>query len=179
MTREKDIEVEVRSFISAEKYLELLNFFQKEAAFVSEDNQETYYFDAPQDLRIQKNNFFSKIWMKRGRIHDDCREEIEIRFPREDFEKLEKLFVSLGFAVQIKWFRKRHTFQWEKVEVMLDFTKGYGHIIELEKKSDEAEKELVLQELKEKLQQLSLPLTPKEEFDQRYQYYKEHWRELV
>ncbi len=173
------VEIEIRSFIGKEKYEELLAFFHQNATFVSEDYQETYYFDSKEDIRIQRNNFYSKIWMKKGKIHDDCREELEIRFPREDFEKLEKLFVSLGFGVQIKWFRKRHTFQWEGVEVMLDYTKGYGYIIELEKKSGEIGKEEVLQGLKEKLKRLNLPLTPKEEFDKKYLYYKKHWRELI
>ena len=85
------VEVELRSFISEEQYHELLTFFNKEAQFLNQDYQETYYFDAKEDLRIQKNNFFSKIWMKKGKVHDEMREELEIKFPKEDFEKLEKL----------------------------------------------------------------------------------------
>ena len=57
----KNIEVEIKCFISKEKYEELLIFFNKNADFVNEDDQETYYFDAEHDLRIQKNNSFSKI----------------------------------------------------------------------------------------------------------------------
>jgi len=82
------IEVEVRSFITKEKYDDLLKFFKMYAEFVKEDYQETYYFDSDADLRIQKNNFFSKIWLKKGKIHDDFREEVEIKFKREDFKNL-------------------------------------------------------------------------------------------
>jgi predicted adenylyl cyclase CyaB len=174
-----NIEVEIRSFITKDKYDELIAFFKKEGQFVTEDYQETYYFDCDQDLRIQKNNFFSKIWMKKGKIHDEQREEIEIKFDKNDFEKLEKLFLSLGFNVQIKWFRNRHTFKWNDVEVCIDYTKGYGHIIELEKMSTESEKEKTLQILKEKMKSLNIPLTPKEEFDKKYLYYKENWKSLV
>jgi len=174
-----NIEVEIRSFITKEKYEELLDFFKKEGEFVNEDHQETYYFDAGQDLRIQKNNFFSKIWLKKGEIHDDHREEIEIKFPKEDFEKLEKLFLSLGFNVEIKWFRTRHTFRWKGIDVMVDYTKGYGYIIELEKMSTEEEKGKVLEMLKEKLKLLNIHLTPKEEFGRKYNYYKENWRNLT
>jgi len=60
-------EVEIRSFITKEKYKELIEFFNKEAEFVNEDYQENYYFDTKEDLRIQKNNFFSKLWMKKGK----------------------------------------------------------------------------------------------------------------
>jgi len=62
------------------------------------------------------------------------REEIEIRFDRNEFEKLERLFLALGLNVEIKWFRKRHSFKWADIDVMLDYTNGYGHIIELESK---------------------------------------------
>jgi uncharacterized protein YjbK len=58
----KEIEVEVRSFISKEKYEELLNFFKQNSKILVEDDyQESYYFNCKEDLRIQKNKFYSKI----------------------------------------------------------------------------------------------------------------------
>jgi hypothetical protein len=36
-----------------------------------------------------------------------------------------------------------------------------------------------LMELKDKLNELNIPLTPREEFDERYNYYKENWRRLI
>ncbi|GEM_PF-2211807 len=72
-----NIEVEIRSFISKDQYQELITFFHKNGQFKGEDNQETYYFDAEQDLRIQRNHTHSKIWMKKGKLHDEHREEIE------------------------------------------------------------------------------------------------------
>src|SRR3989344_1532055 len=175
----KNIEVEIRSFISAERYRELLAFFHKEGAFVDEDYQETYYFDAEQDLRIQRNNTHSKIWLKKGKLHDEHREELEIKFEKNNFEMLEKLFLTLGYNTQIKWFRKRHTFEWQGITVMLDYTKGYGYIIELEKMSTEEEKEKSLGLLKEKLQILNISLTLKEEFETKYKHYKENWKRLT
>ena len=173
------IEVEIRSFISKEKYEELLDFFKKEGEFVNEDDQTTYYFDAPFDLRIQKNNFFSKIWMKKGKIHDEQREEVEIKFNKDDFERLEKMFLTLGYNVQIKWFRKRHNFKWQDIDVAIDFTKGYGYIIELEKIVEENEKEKALDFLKEKINLLNISVSSREEFDEKFNYYKENWQKLV
>ncbi len=175
----ENIEVEIRSFISEIKYNELLEFLKKDAEFINEDYQETYYFDSKEDLRIQKNNFFSKIWLKQGKMHDEFREEIEIKFNKEDFNKLEKLFLTLGFNISIKWFRTRNTFKWNEISVMLDYTKGYGYIIELEKISNNENKEAILNELKEKLKSLDIEQTPKEEFDKKYIYYKENWESLV
>jgi predicted adenylyl cyclase CyaB len=117
--------------------------------------------------------------MKKGEIHDNHREELEIKFGKEEFEKLEKLFLSLGFNVQIKWFRKRFEFQWQDISVCLDFTKGYGYIIELEKMASEEDKEKEYENLKQKLESLNIHLTPKEEFDKKFLYYKENWKTLT
>jgi len=174
-----DIETEIRSFISKDKFDELLDFFKKNASFVKEDYQETFYFDCDEDLRIQRNNFFSKIWMKKGQIHDDSREEIEIKFDKDEFEKLEKLFLSLGYNIEIKWFRKRFEFKWNDITICLDFTKGYGYIIELEKMCTEDTKIQEFENLKQKLKSLDVEITPKEEFNKKFLYYKENWKSLV
>jgi len=174
-----DIEVEVRSFISEEQYNQLLEFMQKNAKLIKKDSQITYYFSGENDLRIQKNDFFSKIWLKSGNIHDPHRKEIEVKFEKEKFEQLEKLFLSLGYIIDIKWFRKRNLFNWNNINVAVDFTKGYGYIIELEKMSNEQEKEQVYDFLKNKLKELNIKLTPKQEFDKKFQYYKENWQELT
>lgn len=173
------IEVEIRSLITTAQFNHLLDFFHKEGKFLHEDYQETFYFDAPVDLRIQRNNFHSKIWLKKGKIHDAQREEIEIHFPREGFESLEKMFLVLGYNVAVKWFRKRHSFLWQGISVMLDDTKGYGLIIELEKMCDKKDEESVLQLLKQKLSELKIPLTPREEFEAKFQHYKDNWKELT
>lgn len=175
----KNIEVEIRSFITKENYEELIRHFKKHGEFLGEDYQETYYFDCPQDLRIQKNNSFSKIWLKKGKLHDDSREEIEIKFRKEEFETLESLFLALGYNVEIKWFRTRHRFKWSDIKVTIDFTKGYGYIIELEKMSDKKNADSTLRLLKQKLKELNIDLTPREEFEKKFRYYKENWKELV
>ncbi len=174
-----NIETEVRSFISKEQFEELLDFFKQNAQLSKEDYQETFYFDCDEDLRIQRNNFFSKVWMKKGNIHDDYREEIEIKFDRDEFENLEKLFLALGYNIEIKWFRKRFEFKWDDITVCLDFTKGYGYIIELEKMCAEKTKEKESELLKKKLKSLNVDLTSKEEFNKKFQYYKKNWKSLV
>lgn len=175
----KNIEVEIKSFITKEEYNELIKFFRKNAEFINEDNQTTYYFDCEQDLRIQKNDFFSKICLKKGKLHDQYREEIEVKFDKEDFEYLERLFLNLGYNIQIKWFRKRHSFKWADIDVMLDYTNSYGHIIELESKSSEENKGIILKKLKERLDSLNIKLTPREEFEKKFEYYKNNWKELI
>ena len=173
------VEVELRSFLTEEKYNQLKDFFDTNANFKGEDTQETHYFDCEQDLRIQKNNKGSKIWMKKGKIHDEDREEIEIPTEPEDFENLQKLFKHLNYGVEIKWFRKRLTYEWDKITVCLDHTKGYGHILELEILTEEKNKQQALATLKDKFELLKIPVTPRETFDKRFKYYKENWKKLT
>jgi len=175
----KNIECEIRSFITKNQYNSLIRKLKKEARFLGEDEQTTYYFDCEQDLRIQKNSKFSKIWLKKGEIHDENREEIEVRTDKNDFEKLEHIFLALGYKIEIKWFRKRHSFKWGAVDAAIDYTKGYGHIIELEKMTTEKQKTKALTYLRDKLSELKIPLTPKEEFNKKYLYYKKNWRKLI
>ena len=175
----KNIEVEVRSFVSQERFGQLMDFFKKEASFLGEDFQETHYFDGPTDFRIQRNNSFSKLWLKGGKLHDDSREETEIRFERSDFEKLGRLLGILGFRVKVKWFRTRNSFQWDGIDVALDFTKGYGHILELEKMVLEPEKEKALQLLRRKMAELNVPITPREEFERKFRHYEQNWETLT
>ncbi|MBT7902751.1 CYTH domain-containing protein [Candidatus Woesearchaeota archaeon] len=174
-----NIEVELRSFITKEKYEELLTFFKSNSKLIKEDYQETFYFDCEEDLRIQKNSFGAKIWMKKGKIHDAHREEIEIKFEKDQFEELEKLFLALNYQVDIKWFRTRFQFEWEDVTVCLDYTKGYGYIIELEKLCDDDQKLNMLELLKIKFSELNIPITPREDFESKFNHYKEHWKELI
>lgn len=178
------IEVEVRTFITSEKYRELFHLFQSQGVLLNEDYQETYYFNCPQDLRIQKNSFYAKICLKKGNIHDAIQEEIEIQVSLEDFNKLQSLFAALNYQIKVKWFRKRYTFTWQGIKVMLDDTKGYGQILELEKVVENEtvspeELETIRQSLEVKLTELHVPLTPKEVFNQHFHYYLSHWRELV
>lgn len=175
----ENIEVEIRSFVDEDKFEELLEYFNKNAKFLREDYQETYYLDSMEDLRIQRNNTHTKIWLKKGKMHDEFREEIEINFAKEDFEKIEHLFQILGYKTKIKWFRTRNEFDWDGIKVDLDYTRGYGHILELEKMADEKDKEKVHNELKKKFALLDIPVSGREEFERKFIDYEKNWEVLT
>ena len=172
-------EVELRSFLTKEKYEELLLFFHKHAQFINEDEQTTYYFNAPVDLRLQQNTHHARLIVKKGSMHDDAREEIEIPFARDDFSRMHDILNLSGFSLQVKWLRKRFLFRWEEIVVTLDDTKGYGFILELEKQCGTEEKERVLALLQEKLIVLDVALTPKQEFEQKFADYNKNWKFLL
>jgi len=176
---DENIEVEVQTFISEEKYDEFLEFFNENAIFIKEDFQETYYFDENSNLRIQRNNDCAKLWHKSGNVHDEFMEEVEIITKRGDFELLERFLNKLGHTAKIKWLRDRKEFNWDGIKVSLDYTRGYGYILELEKMGTDEDKEMILKELKQKLNEFNIPITSKEEFNKRFNDYKKNWRELI
>jgi predicted adenylyl cyclase CyaB len=176
-----NIECEIRAFLTDEQYDRLSEKLAGIAEADGEDEQVTYYFEGngDPDLRIQRNSTGAKIWFKKGRMHDEARLEIELPCRREDFGTLEQLFSALGYAVSIKWFRKRRLYRLEGVTVTLDDTRGYGKILELEKVCFEGERDEALGLLKARMSELGIEPTPKEAFDLRYAEYKRNWRELT
>ena len=172
-------EVEVRSFVTNEKYRELLSFFRANAKFLSEDDQITCYYEATIDLRLQQNNSGAKLIIKKGHIHDEIKEEIEVPLPKEEFPRVHDILEASGHQLQIKWIRKRFIFKWDDVTVCLDDTKGYGQILELEKICGIDEKEGVLDLLKQKLSALGILQTQKQEFDDKFEEYKKNWKVLI
>ncbi len=174
-----NIEVEARSFISEQQYEKLIETMNEQGQFIDEVNEETVYFSGEKDLRIRKDEKNAYLILKEGKIHDKHREEMEIECQINDFEKLEDLLMNLGFEVKIRWFRRRKIFKWNDIKVLLDCTKGYGYIIELEEIGNEESKETIYKKLERNLNNLKVQITPKEEFDEKFQYYKENWKTLV
>lgn len=171
------VEVEVRTFI--DDYDTWKHFFDEHAELVSDDYQKTVYFDCDEDLRIQKSQESSKVWLKKGALHDDSREELEIQFDVDDFETAKDLFEYLGYTTDIKWFRKRRKYRWKDITVCLDKTEGFGEVLEFEKMTDETNKEEIYTMMKEEMKSLGVDISTDEEFEERYQYYKENWRDLI
>lgn len=173
------IEVEARSFIPEEKYKELSDYFKHKAEYVGEDEQITIYFSGEKDLRTRLTSKHARIILKEGKIHDKGREELEVVLPKEDFDNINNILETLGFKIKVKWFRKRHVFKWDDIRLFLDFTRGYGYIIELEKFCDEKDKQKTHDYLIKKLEKLGLALTSKQEFTKRFNHYIKNWRSLV
>ena len=173
------VEVEIRSFVSEQRYGELLKFFRINGKFMHKENQITHYLDDSGNLRIQKSDKFAKIWLKPGKLHAIEHHEMEARFPREDFEVLEKIFTLSGKPTRIKWVRSRHNFKWKGINVMLDFTKGYGHIIELEGVCEKSAAPEAKKRLMELMKSLKITPTPSAEFDRRYRHYRLNWQKLI
>ena len=174
-----DTEVEIRSFVNKQKFEELKKYFKKNAKFIKEDFQESHYLDTEQDLRIQKNDYHSKIWLKNGSMHDDWRKETEVKFDKSEFDNLVDIFKAININTKIKWFRQRFEYDWDGIKVDLDYTKGYGYIIELEKMSTKKDAKKIHSLLTDKMNDLDIKISSKDEFSKKFKYYEENWQELT
>lgn len=88
-----NIEVELKLIVTDKQYEMLKEFFDNNANFIQENEEETQYLDCKEDLRLFKSQEHSKICLKQGGdCHDQIREETEIILPKEEFEKAEKYF---------------------------------------------------------------------------------------
>ena len=174
------IEVEIRSFISEDGYYRLKSFFNKEAKFLSNNNQETYYLESDLDLRLQKNDDYAKLWLKNGDMHDKNREEKEIIFDKKYFDDMYQLFCLLKYKPKIKWLRNRIEYDWDGIKVCLDNTKGYGYIIELEQLTNNEDYcDIIYENLKNKLESLNINISPRDDFDERYRDYEKNWKKYL
>lgn len=169
----KNVEIEVRSFISFAEYKRLEKDLSKKAKFLQEIKDETIYLKGKKDIRIRRDNNSSYLILKSGKIHQDFRDEIEVKLKRNEFKRLKHIFKELGFKTEIIWFRKRKIYKYKGVKVFLDNTKGYGRIIELEKIGDNKNQEKILKDLKNKLLSLGIKkITSKKDFDKKFKHYK-------
>ena len=139
------------------------------AKFLSVDRQEIVQMEGPKQVSILRSTSQALLVM----------EGTEIKFGLADCSKMIEVFVALGHPVRVKWHRTRNVFIWNGIGVTVDFLKGCGYIIQLEKMADERDRLLALAELKQRMQMLHLPVGSKEEYEGKEQYYVDHWKELI
>jgi predicted adenylyl cyclase CyaB len=175
------VEIEIRSMISERKYEELAIFLKKMGKFIREDEQITYYFSGDHDLRVQQNSRGAKLWLKSGNLHDEMREEIEVEFKREDFSNLVRILQMLGYSIDVKFFRKRAVFELNGAKVSLDYTPGFGYVVEVEGSSSSSKlmHKNVSKKLTGILHSLGIKPTPKKNFERRFRWYRRNWKSVL
>ncbi|MDD3190298.1 MAG: CYTH domain-containing protein [Candidatus Pacebacteria bacterium] len=135
----KNIEVEVRSFVDDKQFENIKNILDKSYKFVKELKEVTVYFSGEKDLRMRKNETEAFVILKEGKIHDDSRKEFEIKIGRGDFDNMIEFFRGLGYEIEIEWQRNRLEYKNDDVKILLNYTKGYGKILKIEKMAEEGE----------------------------------------
>lgn len=170
-------EVEQRCFITEDKYNELIEKFNKDLKSTS---QITYYYSGDKDFRIMVTKDYVQMWLKEGKMHDDSREEYVVKIDTNYKKDLRKILQSLGYSIEIKWYRKRNETNYNGYFITIDYTVGYGYIIEVEKKiDDEKLVEQTKKELLGLLEEFGVSITPKDEFNKRFADYKLNYKDYT
>ncbi len=164
----QNIEVELRSRFSKEKYDELLAFLEKNATHLGVDDKRIWFFVMSDKLlkvthNISKKN--GKITLKLTKIgHGSSFEEIEFLIDEKDIEKAVKLFTTLGHEYLFEPTILRRDFEYKGVEFALKYSKTWGYHLELEVllSSKEGEKEAEAH-IREVAQELNIPIMTEEE----------------
>ncbi len=152
-----------------------------DAKMVSEGTQDNWYYVAPgkNDLRIRRTDKEAYLVLKKGWMHDDDRDEIEIKVARADFLRLDEVFCSLGYKYDTKWYRKRTEYKYKNFSITIDFNAGYGWIAEIERTVQPGNEEMAKKEILSLAKEIGLKPATKELFNKMYEYYKKNWSHYI
>jgi adenylate cyclase class IV len=174
------IEVELRTFLTNKQYHDLTSFFISLDYDIKETRQITYYFKGEKDFRLMITTDYLMLWVKTGHIHDEARNEMIVKIDPKYKDDLIKMLHFLGYEEEIKWYRIRRELSYNEISVTIDYTYGYGYIMEAEVL---VKKEVEVKEAKQKLEnlfkELNIEISPKEIFKNKYEDYKVNWQVLT
>lgn len=153
MADKKQIEIELRSMFSEDKFNSLKNFLDSKAENLGQDDKDVHFYIFPDKLLKVTDNISkesAKLTLKLNRIGQGTDfEEIEFPINREDVEKAVKMFTSLDMTDNvIHSFQSRHNYMYKGVELALKFSSEWKHHLELEiivdneSKKEDAEKKI-------------------------------------
>ena len=170
------VEVEKRSFITKDKYDSLIDYFKSNKYDILAEKQITTYFKGDTDFRLMNTPNYLKLWLKKGKLHDDAREEMEVIIDKNYEQDLKKMLDILGYEVSIKWYRTRIELTYKDFKVTIDYSISYGYIVEFELLVDDESKiEAAKESISMMFKEFNIDQTPKEVFDDAYNNYKINW----
>ncbi|OGD66447.1 hypothetical protein A3F08_01220 [Candidatus Berkelbacteria bacterium RIFCSPHIGHO2_12_FULL_36_9] len=173
-------EIEYKFVLKSADKTRLEKFLKKsKAKLTKSETQDNWYYVAPgkNDLRIRRNDKEAFLILKKGWMHDTERDEIEVKVTRPDFERLDEIFVALGYKYDTKWYRKRLEYKLKSFNITIDFNAGYGGVAEIEKvvkNNNEVEK--AKKDISDFAKEVGIEPATKELFNKMYTYYKKNWK---
>lgn len=167
-----NILVEKRTFINKDKYEQLMHSFQKENMQMQKENQVIYKYKSDLDFRLLFDKKSATLRL-RGIPGSDMEKSVHIK-PEEVFTLISMLR-HLGMYEEMKWYRIRTTILSQEYLITMDETYQYGYVVSIAKEVPLEQKDQAMQELDQLFDRLQIPITTKEQFHDRYKYYKLKW----
>ncbi|MCL5411420.1 MAG: CYTH domain-containing protein [Patescibacteria group bacterium] len=176
MSKQKNIEVEVRGPISKKKLLELEKIFRKSGRFKTLKERVLIDYstflpngnmrERTKDIRLRITNGIPEIIVKLGKAGGlETRKELSVLVGKGEFETLVQIFGALGLVKGALCVRKSRVYDYRGVEFALVEVPNHSYYFEAEKLvSDEEDLKKAEKDLKNICQELNLSLFSDEEF---------------
>ena len=169
--------VEKRTFINQLKYKELKSYFEENSKEKKDFNQIIYKYKSDVDFRFVFDHELAFLRL-RGSFY--ASDDLVVPVALKDVKTMKLLLKSLGMHIDIKWFRHRAIYQYQNYTVTLDETYHYGYVVSIAKEiSNIKEQPTAYEELEQVFRQLQIPITTKEQFNDRYKFYKISWVDVA
>lgn len=169
--------VEKRTFINQLKYKELKSYFEENSKEKKDFNQIIYKYKSDVDFRFVFDHELAFLRLRGGFY---TKEDLIVPVALKDIKTMQLMLKNLGMHIDIKWFRHRAIYQYQNYTVTLDETYHYGYVVSIAKDiSSIDEQQDAYQELERLFQQLQIPITTKEQFNDRYKFYKISWVDVA
>ncbi|MFA5954874.1 MAG: hypothetical protein WC817_05085 [Patescibacteria group bacterium] len=171
----KDIEVEIRGPLSAERYAKARSFFDANAKKLTEKNRILIDYstflpggvkERTTDIRLRITNGIPEIIVKVGAWGGtEQRRELSVTTPPGTFDTLTEIFASLGYTKGILCVRQSHVYEYRGIEFALVEVPGHSFYYEAEKMAHADEDgDALTREIMTVCAELDLPVFDKEEF---------------
>lgn len=172
-------EIELRSFLTPEKYEELLNLLPTKMNLLNKESLNTRKFQSSDnsDIRLRYSENRCEIVHKNGKASKLTRKEITINLPsKEELDKFAKILEAEGFEEVPPWTTHRMDFKYPfkgyNYDVSLQHTENFAHILEVEFASENEDEKIHEENIKEILASFECEPIDKDELMQRIKNYK-------
>lgn len=146
---EKNIEIEIRGPLSAEKYAELKSFFDLNAKKTGEKDRVLIDYstflpggvaDRKKDIRLRVTNGIPEIIVKLGTWgENEQRKELSVTTSTGTFDTLTEIFAALGYEKGMLCVRKSKVYDYKNIEFALVEVPGHSYYFEAEKMAHSGE----------------------------------------
>ncbi len=172
---EKNIEIEVRGPLSAEKIESLISLFEREGKKITEKDRVLIDYsdfleggveNRKKDIRLRTTNGIPEIIVKIGEWGGtDQRKELSFFGKSGEFDALVEIFAALGFKKGMLCVRKSKVYEYKGIEFALVEVPKHSYYYEAEKMAGADEDGgRITEEIKKVCQELRLEMFSRESF---------------
>jgi adenylate cyclase class IV len=172
---QKNIEIEIRGPLTAEKYAELTTFLDAHAKKTCEKDRVLIDYstflpggvaDRQKDIRLRVTNGVPEIIVKIGRWgENEQRKELSVTTAPGTFDTLTEIFAALGYEKGMLCVRKSHVYEYKDIEFALVEVPEHSYYYEAEKMAHSDENtDALTKEITDVCGKLNLPIFKKKEF---------------